>query len=126
MSVSGADVYAPQDFHGRWASPGERIHFQPPPAPGFVRILLEDAAAPSGNAASGADPEERERQFFRIRRIDQLPEKRYRFHLAPYRAGDGLQPETRVFGWPEIGREGDRMLEYRDGGRTVVVWRRMR
>jgi len=114
VSVSGGQVYAPRDFYGRWLRPGERLHIQPPPAPGFVRVLLEDGT----DAAYGEDDAERQRLFFTITRIDRLPEERFRFHLRP--AQGGIRPEQRVLRRPED----NRMLEYREGGTQIVVWRR--
>jgi hypothetical protein len=99
--VAGERIFAPPRLRGVWARDNQRLHIQPPPAPGFV-VAVETAQG------------EERRSFFDITRIESRAGGIYVLQLRPL--SDNALPDERTFELTEQG-----LVEWR--GTDRIVWR---
>lgn len=99
--VAGERIFAPPELRGVWVRANQRLHIQPPPAPGFV-------------VAVQAAPGEERRSFFDIVRIESRAGGRYTLQLRPL--SDNALPDERTFELTEQG-----LVELR--GTDRILWR---
>jgi hypothetical protein len=99
--VAGERIFAPPELRGVWVRENQRLHIQPPPAPGFVIALQQGAG-------------EERRSFFDITRIESRAGRFYTLQLRPL--SENALPEERSF---ERTPEG--LVELR--GTDRILWR---
>lgn len=99
--VAGERIFAPPELRGVWVRDNQRLHIQPPPAPGFVVAV---------QAAAG----EERRSFFDITRIESRAGRRYTLQLRPL--SDTALADERTF---ELTDQG--LVEWR--GTDRILWR---